>query len=187
MPDLARTCPSLTLQQVQRLTQCHHDDWVGHDGPSGAGRGLLLWLQQQSDEQPPGQTVLRLAGGAKANGVVDPQVGSRRRFPWGCRSLSATPHPLPSCKPQALNLPLDTPRTPHAFRDSLRYSLPLVSTALLPPPLPLSSQPQSHQSRARISCPPNSEIAAYGQLASASMLAKSLRADSSPPPPLDIL
>ena len=27
-PDLRRMCPSLTLQQVYKLTEHHHDDWI---------------------------------------------------------------------------------------------------------------------------------------------------------------
>jgi hypothetical protein len=27
-PDLRRMCPSLTLQQIYKLTEHHHDDWI---------------------------------------------------------------------------------------------------------------------------------------------------------------
>ena len=27
-PDLRRMCPSLTLQQVYKLSEHHHDDWI---------------------------------------------------------------------------------------------------------------------------------------------------------------
>jgi len=68
MADLARVCPALTLQQVQRLTQFHHDDWVGHDaGPSGAGLDLLRFLQQRGDAEPLGHTVQQVASPAKAH------------------------------------------------------------------------------------------------------------------------
>jgi len=67
MQDLARVCPSLTLQQVHRLTQCHHDDWVGHDAPSSHGLVLLRWMQQQADQEPPGHTIRQLV--ASSNGA----------------------------------------------------------------------------------------------------------------------
>lgn len=27
-PELRRMCPSLTLQQIYKLTEHHHDDWI---------------------------------------------------------------------------------------------------------------------------------------------------------------
>jgi len=46
--DLRRACPSLTLAQVYRLTEHHHDDWI-----AGGGRGdtiaLLRTLKDQVD------------------------------------------------------------------------------------------------------------------------------------------
>jgi len=54
--DLRRACPSLTLAQVYRLTEHHHDDWI-----AGGGRGdtiaLLRTLKGQVDA---------VAGGARS-------------------------------------------------------------------------------------------------------------------------
>lgn len=40
MDDLRRACPSLTLQQIYKLTEHHHDDWISDDQVEGTG--LLL-------------------------------------------------------------------------------------------------------------------------------------------------
>lgn len=32
--DLRRMCPALTLQQLYRLTEYHHDDWIATGGQS---------------------------------------------------------------------------------------------------------------------------------------------------------
>jgi hypothetical protein len=107
MQDLARVCPSLTLQQVQRLTQCHHDDWVGHDsGPSGAGLDLLRALQHRADQEPLGQTIQQVTSPAKvlsakqqqvlplpSPDVVSPQCSTRSTAEL---TRDARPHRFPS-------------------------------------------------------------------------------------------
>ena len=42
MPDLLRLCPALTLQQVARLTEHQHDDWLAGAGASSGSQTLVL-------------------------------------------------------------------------------------------------------------------------------------------------
>ena len=47
--DLRRACPSLTLAQVYRLTEHHHDDWIDAGGGRGDTIALLRTLKGQVD------------------------------------------------------------------------------------------------------------------------------------------
>jgi myosin-5 len=50
--DLTRSCPALTLQQVYRLSEHQHDDWLGSEGTSGReSMALLQTLKQLMAEQ----------------------------------------------------------------------------------------------------------------------------------------
>ncbi|KAI7836877.1 hypothetical protein COHA_009277 [Chlorella ohadii] len=50
--DLARSCPALSLQQVYRLSEHQHDDWLGSEGASGRESiGLLETLKRLMAEQ----------------------------------------------------------------------------------------------------------------------------------------
>ena len=42
LPDLARQCPALTLQQVHRLTEHQHDDWLAGAGSAVGSQTLVL-------------------------------------------------------------------------------------------------------------------------------------------------
>ena len=64
--DLRRACPSLTLAQVYRLTEHHHDDWI-----AGGGRGdtiaLLRTLKGQVDAVAGSSGRASAAGGGGAS------------------------------------------------------------------------------------------------------------------------
>ena len=52
LPDLGRLCPSLTLQQVYRLTEHQHDDWIAGAGLGSQNIVLLETLQRLMATQP---------------------------------------------------------------------------------------------------------------------------------------
>jgi myosin-5 len=51
LPDLGRLCPALTLQQVSRLTEHAHDDWLAGAGGGREALALLGTLRQLMAEQ----------------------------------------------------------------------------------------------------------------------------------------
>ncbi|KAL6770143.1 hypothetical protein ACKKBG_A33770 [Auxenochlorella protothecoides x Auxenochlorella symbiontica] len=52
LADLGRLCPSLTLQQVYRLTEHQHDDWIAGAGLGSQNMVLLETLQRLMASQP---------------------------------------------------------------------------------------------------------------------------------------
>lgn len=41
-PDLRRMCPSLTLQQIYKLSEHHHDDWITAVGDKSGTKTIVL-------------------------------------------------------------------------------------------------------------------------------------------------
>jgi hypothetical protein len=41
-PDLRRMCPSLTLQQIYKLSEHHHDDWITAVGDNQGTKTIVL-------------------------------------------------------------------------------------------------------------------------------------------------
>ena len=46
--DIRRTCPALSLQQIYKLTEHHHDDWIS-GGHSADTLTLLATLKRFAD------------------------------------------------------------------------------------------------------------------------------------------
>lgn len=64
LPDLGKLCPSLTLQQVYRLTEHQHDDWIAGVGLGSQNIVLLESLQRLMAAQPGGAQDEQDDGGA---------------------------------------------------------------------------------------------------------------------------
>lgn len=79
MPDLRRMCPSLTLPQLHRLTEHHHDDWIV-TGEQSTETILLL------------DNLKRIDGMVRRCSAMDPSSQSNRMLL--VRSEDACPDPL---------------------------------------------------------------------------------------------
>jgi myosin-5 len=71
LPDLGRLCPALTLQQVHRLTEHQHDDWLAGAGSGAGGQNMVLLetlrrLMADQRQRPPGAAAAARAPAAPA-------------------------------------------------------------------------------------------------------------------------
>jgi len=71
-PDLRRACPALTLAQVYRLTEHHHDDWIAGAGGGADTLALLRELKAAVDSAAAG-------GVGGVGGATPPRGGGRPR------------------------------------------------------------------------------------------------------------
>ena len=112
-PDLRRLCPSLTLDQVYRLTEHAHDDWLdGAVGGAGAGGGTLALLAElkravAAAPPPAAPTAASLDGGASSDDegdalLLDPVAAfvlPRRLLTDAARHYVQAPRPYHSAAP----------------------------------------------------------------------------------------
>ena len=112
-PDLRRLCPSLTLDQVYRLTEHAHDDWLdGAVGGAGAGGGTLALLAElkravAAAPPPAASTAASLDGGASSDDegdalLLDPVAAfvlPRRLLTDAARHYVQAPRPYHSAAP----------------------------------------------------------------------------------------
>lgn len=66
LQDLGRLCPALTLQQVHRLTEYQHDDWIGNSGTTSLA--LLETLRRLMGEQRARMAAAEAAKGGGGSG-----------------------------------------------------------------------------------------------------------------------
>ncbi len=95
-PDLRRMCPSLTLQQIYKLSEHHHDDWITAVGDNQGTKTIVLLetLKRAVDSSggmttPPPASPMRSTDGpqtpfipgAAANAYPSPaSISSRHSF-----------------------------------------------------------------------------------------------------------
>ena len=86
-PDLRRMCPSLTLQQIYKLSEHHHDDWITAVGDNQGTKTIVLLetLKRAVDSSGGMATPPRASPMMSADGV--PQTPS---------SPGGGPNPYPS-------------------------------------------------------------------------------------------
>ena len=89
-PDLRRMCPSLTLQQIYKLSEHHHDDWITAVGDNQGTKTIVLLetLKRAVDSSggpkgasatpPPASPMYSDGPGTPQNGA--PSVSSRHSF-----------------------------------------------------------------------------------------------------------
>ena len=92
-PDLRRMCPSLTLQQIYKLSEHHHDDWITAVGDNQGTKTIVLLetLKRAVDSSggmatPPPASPMRSTDGSQtpggaANAYPSPaSISSRHSF-----------------------------------------------------------------------------------------------------------
>lgn len=89
-PDLRRMCPSLTLQQIYKLSEHHHDDWITAVGDNQGTKTIVLLetLKRAVDSSgapqgfatPPPASPLTSADGPNTPLNGAPSISSRHSF-----------------------------------------------------------------------------------------------------------
>jgi myosin V len=90
LPDLVRLCPALTLQQVHRLSEHQHDDWLGGAGVA-AGTQTLVLLEDLRRLMNDNRRVLEEQRGVGMNGGSRSPTKTEAGSDWVAFGTAPTP------------------------------------------------------------------------------------------------